>query len=180
MEERIVAPDPVEDPEGYQQALLELLGGRDPIEVLAQTPDIFATSTDGLSEEVLQQPPEPGEWSVEQLLAHLFDAEVVYAFRWRLTAAQNGSAYPAYNQEVWVELPHQPFHDMLAAYTELRRSNAAFLRELPREAWANVSDHAERGVQTLDVAVKVVAGHDIAHLKQLDQTLAAVGPASVS
>lgn len=177
MEERIVAPDPVEDPEGYQQALLTLLGGRDPIEVLAQTPDVFATSTDGLSEEILRQAPEPGEWSVEQLLAHLFDAEVVYGFRWRLTAAEDGSSYPAYNQEVWVGLPHQPFHGMLAAYTELRRSNAAFLRELPKETWSHVAHHFERGDQTLDTAVKVVAGHDLAHLKQLEQTLAAVGPA---
>jgi hypothetical protein len=38
MEERIVRADPVGDPLGYQRELLELLGGRDPVEVMAATP----------------------------------------------------------------------------------------------------------------------------------------------
>ena len=38
MEERIVAADPVGDPQGYQRELLALLGGLDPVVVLAATP----------------------------------------------------------------------------------------------------------------------------------------------
>ena len=38
MEERIIAADPVADPQGYQRELLALLGTSDPLEVLAATP----------------------------------------------------------------------------------------------------------------------------------------------
>ena len=37
MEERIVVADPVADPQGYQRELLALLGGQDPVAVLAAT-----------------------------------------------------------------------------------------------------------------------------------------------
>lgn len=174
MEERIVEPDPVKEPEAYQRALVALLGDQDPLEVLAATPDAIATATDGLSEEVLQTPPEPNEWSAEQVVAHLFTAEIVYAFRWRLTVAQDGETYPGYDQEIWTNLPHPQFHDMTVVFTELRRANVAFLRDVPDDAWAKVGNHVERGPESLQLAVQLLAGHDLAHLRQLDQTVAAV------
>lgn len=174
MEERIVEPDPIREPEAYQKALVALLGDQDPLEVLAATPDAIATATDGLSEEVLQAPPEPGEWSAEQVVAHLFTAEIVYAFRWRLTVAQDGETYPGYDQEVWVDLPHPPLPEMAIVFTELRRANVAFLREVPEDAWDRVGNHVERGPESLRLAVQLLAGHDLAHLRQLEQTIEVV------
>jgi hypothetical protein len=87
MEERIVGPDPVEDPEGYQQALLDLLGEQDALDVLASTPEKIEDLCAELDLAVLQKEPEPGEWSAEQVLAHLLDAEIVYGFRNRMMLA---------------------------------------------------------------------------------------------
>ncbi len=180
MEERIVAPDPVTEPEAYQQALLALLGGLDPVEVLAATPIEFAQATAALDDAALTRAPEPGEWSVEELLAHFFNGEVVAGFRWRLTLGQPDSAYPGYDQDAWTTLARPPFGDLLEAFTALRRANVALVEGTPRSEWSKVGHHSERGPESFELAVQLIAGHDLAHLKQLEQTIAAItqGPSS--
>jgi uncharacterized damage-inducible protein DinB len=174
MEERIVAPDPVEDPEGYQRALLDLLGDRDALDVLASTPEKIEDACAELDLAVLQKEPEPGEWSVEQLLAHFLDAEIVYSFRWRMTLAQPGAHFPGYQQDLWTALEHPSFPEMLASFSALRRLNVWLAEETPSDQWDKVGVHSERGPETFDLSLKLVAGHDLAHLKQLEQTIAAV------
>ena len=174
MEERIVAPDPVEDPAGYQQALLDLLGEQDALDVLASTPEKIEDACVDLDVAVLQKAPAPGEWSAEEVLAHLLDAEIVYSFRWRMTLAQTGSAFPGYQQDLWIGLAHPSFPEMLAAFSALRRLNVWLAEETPSTEWDKVGIHSERGPETFDLSLKVVAGHDNAHLKQLEQTLAVV------
>lgn len=173
---RIVVPDPVGDPAGYQQALLDLLGDRDPEDVLARTPELFAELSEDLTPEQLKKAPEPGEWSVEQLLAHYFTAEVVYAFRWRLTLTAPGTTYPGYDQEAWANLPLPSYPELLAAFASLRRTNVLLIEETPTAEWTKSAVHAERGEESFDMAVRLLAGHDIAHLKQLEQTVAVVAP----
>lgn len=175
MEERIVGPDPVEDPEGYQQALLDLLGDQEALDVLASTPEKIEDACAELDLAVLQKEPEPDEWSAEQILAHLLDAEIVYGFRNRMILAQSGTQFPAYNQDLWIGLPHPSFPEMLAAFSSLRRMNVWLAEETPSDEWQQKDGiHSERGRMTFDLALKSVAGHDLAHLKQLEQTLAAV------
>jgi hypothetical protein len=81
MEERIIAADPVADPQGYRRELLALLGDDDPAQVLAATLAAFQERTSGLHDELIIRRPEPGEWSVAELLGHLWDAELAYALR---------------------------------------------------------------------------------------------------
>ena len=175
MEERIVAPDPVTEPEAYQQALLDLLGERDPVDVLATTPEVIEDKTAELDLAILQKRPEPNEWSAEEILGHIFDAEVVYAFRWRITLAQDGVHYPGYDQDAWTKLPRPSFPEMLAAFASLRRANVCLIEEIPSAQYGKTGHHAERGPESFELAVRIVAGHDLAHVKQLEQTLAAVG-----
>ncbi|HEX2058206.1 MAG TPA: DinB family protein [Actinomycetota bacterium] len=175
MEERIVAPDPVEDPQGYQQALLDLLGDQEALDVLASTPEKIEDLCTEVDVALLQKAPEPGEWSAEEVLAHLLDAEIVYSFRWRMTLAQSGTAFPGYQQDLWTGLAHPSFPEMLAAFSALRRMNVWLAEETPSTEWDKVGIHSERGPETFDVSLKLVAGHDLAHLKQLEKTLAAVG-----
>jgi hypothetical protein len=79
MEERIIAADPVTDPQGYQQELLALLGTSDPLEVLAATPAAIQQRTTPLAGEALGRRPAAEEWSVAELVGHLWDAEIAYA-----------------------------------------------------------------------------------------------------
>lgn len=174
MEERIVAPDPVEDPKAYQQAILELLGDLDPLDVLASTAEKIEDACAELDLAVLQKAPEPGEWSAEEILAHLLDAEIVNSFRWRLTLAQDNPTLTGFDQDSWAKLAHPSFPEMFAAFSTLRRANVWLAEETPTERWSKTAQHAERGPQTFELLLQTTAGHDLAHLKQLEQTLATV------
>jgi hypothetical protein len=174
MEERIVAADPVADPRGYQQELLALLGGRDPVEVLEATAAAVGGYTDGVPPELLGRRPEPAEWSAAEVLGHLFDGEVAFAFRSRMILGQDKPALAGYDQDAWALLPRPGFAELLDAFAALRLGNLALVRQLTPEQWQRYGVHAERGLTSMRLLAETAAGHDAAHLRQLEQTLVAV------
>ncbi|HEY2957277.1 MAG TPA: DinB family protein [Actinomycetota bacterium] len=175
MEERIVVADPVADPLGYQQELLALLGGQDPVAVLSSTPPTFRERAGGLSGELLGRPPAPGEWSVAELLGHLWDAEIANSFRARAILAQDTPELAAYDQDAWAALAKPPFGELLDAFSALRLANLALIAGTPEERWERHGIHQERGPTSFRLLLETTAGHDRAHLRQLEQTLRAVG-----
>ena len=176
MEERIVVADPVGDPQGYQRELLALLGTSDPLEVMEATPATFRQRTAGLPAEAVERRPAPREWSVAELLGHLWDAEIAYAFRGRAILAQDRPELIGYDQDAWATLARPPFGELLAAYGALRTANLALARGTPEARWDRLGIHAERGPTSFRLLTETIAGHDRAHLRQLDQTIAAVAP----
>jgi hypothetical protein len=128
MEERIIVADPVADPQGYQRELLALLGTNDPVEVLAATPSTLRQQTRPLAAEVLDRRPAAREWSVAELLGHLWDAEIAYAFRARIILTRDHPQLIGYDQEAWARLARPPIGELLAAFTALRTANLALIR----------------------------------------------------
>jgi hypothetical protein len=171
MEERIVVADPTADPLGYQREVLGLLGGRDPLAVLAETPGEFRERTAGLQAELLGRRPESREWSVEELLGHLWDAELAWSFRARAILAQDGPVLVAFDQNAWATLTRPSFADLLDAFAALRGANLALVRGTPDADWERFGLHEERGPTSFRLLVQTAAGHDLAHRLQLERTL---------
>jgi DinB superfamily len=174
MEERIVKADPVAQPQEYQKELLALLGGQDPMTVLTATPQALREQAGGLPDELLERRPEPDEWSVVELLGHLWDAEIAYAFRARLILAQDGPPLIGYDQDAWAKLARPRFADLLAAYTALRGANLVLATQTPEPLWSRSGIHSERGPTSFRLLTETMAGHDRAHLEQLRRTIAQV------
>jgi hypothetical protein len=174
MEERIVVADPVLDPQGYQRELLALLGTSDPLEVMEATLATFRRRTAGLAAEVVDRRPAPREWSVAELLGHLWDAEIAYAFRGRAILAQDEPPLIGYDQDAWAKLARPPFGALLAAFGALRAANLALARGTPDALWGRQGMHEERGPTSFRLLTETTAGHDRAHLLQLEQTIAGV------
>jgi DinB superfamily len=174
MEERIVVADPVADPQGYRRELLALLGDDDPGEVLAATLQEVQEQTRDLPAELVGRRPEPAEWSVVELLAHLWDAELVFGYRARAILTQDRPALAAYDQEAWATLPRPPFQELLAGLVALRTGNLALIGGTPLVWWERAGMHQERGETSFRVLTQEIAGHARAHLLQLEQTIAAV------
>jgi hypothetical protein len=174
MEERIVVADPVADPQGYQRELLALLGGKDPVEVLRATAPAVRASTGGLPAATLTTRPAPDEWSIAELLGHLWDSEIAYSFRARAILAQARPELMGYDQDAWAALPKPPFAELVAAFEALRNANVALIQHTGASDWERVGIHAERGPMSFRILTETMAGHDNAHLLQLDQTIAAV------
>ena len=174
MEERIVAADPVGDPQGYQRELLALLGGLDPVVVLAATPLAVREGVSSLSQALLGRRPDPTEWSVAELLGHLWDSEIAYSFRARAILAQDRPHLIGYDQDAWATLARPVFAELLDAFTALRTVNLALIRDTPKALWDRLGIHAERGPISFRLMTETMAGHDCAHLRQLEHTIVAV------
>jgi len=174
MEERIVMADPVADPQGYQRELLALLGGQDPVAVLAATPRAVRDRVAGLSEDLLSRRPASKEWSIAELLGHLWDSEIAYSFRARLILAQDAPRLIGYDQDAWATLARPVFTELLEAFAVLRAANLTLLRHTPPNLWERVGLHEERGPLSLRLLTETMAGHDEAHLRQLTLTITAV------
>ena len=69
--------------------VLELLGARDPLAVLEALPVALANEITGLSIEELQRPEAPGKWSMLEVIQHLADVELVWAYRLRLILSED-------------------------------------------------------------------------------------------
>jgi DinB superfamily len=174
MEERIIVADPVGDPQGYQRELLALLGDQDPQAVMAATLVSLREQAGALSEKQLTERPEPNEWSVAELLGHLWDAEIAYAFRARVILAQETPRLIGYDQDAWATLARPAIGELIPAFAALRTADLALIEGTPEALWDRYGVHEERGQLSFRLLTREIAGHDRAHLLQLQQTLAAV------
>src|SRR5690348_10925159 len=60
----------------YVRAVLEMLGSREPLEVLGELPDWLTMRLRGVSEAVLHRAEAPGKWSVIEVIQHLADSDL--------------------------------------------------------------------------------------------------------
>jgi len=75
--------------DAYIQALLDLLGTDDPIDVLTATPERLKRELITFPPAKLRTPEAPGKWSAFTIFAHLADTELVSSFRVRMILAQD-------------------------------------------------------------------------------------------
>lgn len=162
-------PDATGAPLEYRDALLALLGDRDPLAVLAATPDAVAALCAGGPGGT----PAPGEWSAADVVGHLVDVEIVFGFRWRLALTADEPAYPGYDEKRWAALPKPPLAELVTTLRTLRAHNLHVLRRLDGDDLRRTGVHSEQGRETVDVIVRKLAGHDLAHLDQLSRAVRA-------
>jgi hypothetical protein len=149
------------------------LGDRNPREVIAATPRQLSAVLDKLGADNLQRSPAPGKWSARELLCHLADTEVAFAFRLRQTLAEPHHVIQPFDQDKWAE--HYAAFDARAAvelFSALRRWNITLLDALPAGAFSKPVSHPERGDMTFQAVVDTMAGHDLNHLRQLEAIVA--------
>lgn len=163
----------------YITAILELLGPREPLEVLRATDDALRHAVDGMTHTQLATPEAPGKWSVRHVLRHLADADLVWGWRLRLVLAQDRPLLTGYDQDAWADRLHYDEDDPAVALEEfavLRRGNLRLLDRSTPEDLSRVGLHAERGEESVDRMARLYAGHDLLHLRQIARIRAAVVP----
>jgi hypothetical protein len=148
----------------------QYLNGQDPIPILQAT----STRLKGLAAQIgpgrIIQSPAPGKWSPRDILCHLADCEIAFAFRLRQTLAEDHHILQPFDQEKWAA-PYSAMdaNEALATFSLLRRWNLLLLLSaLPQNAQKPVT-HPERGVMTFSTIVETMAGHDLNHLGQLER-----------
>ena len=161
----------------YAAAVLDLLGTRSPIDVLAETPAALESLVAGVTADRLRQPEAPGKWSVQQVLAHLADSELVGAWRYRMILAQERPPIQGYDQDAWAQrlrYDEAEPQQSLGVFSAVRAWNLRLVGQLSPAELARVGVHAERGEESVGHLLKLYAGHDLLHRNQLQRILAAV------
>ena len=162
--------DPPQERAKYAAAVLELVGGREPMSVLRDTPAAAAKAVEGLTAAGLRQPEAPGKWSIAQVLQHLADSDLVWGWRVRLILAQDRPPLTGYDQDLWADRLHyadaDPAH-ALETLRVLRRGNLALIERATPDDLKRVGVHAERGEESVGYLCGLYAGHDLLHLRQL-------------
>jgi hypothetical protein len=159
----------------YIQRILGHVDGRDAIKVQRATAAKLKKTTHGLTPRELKWKPEPGKWSIGEIVAHLADVEIVASWRMRSVLGANGTAIQPFDQDAWASVFQYSKRDIgesLEVFRVLRENNLAMLKALPRESWENYGMHAERGKETIAHLARMFAGHDTNHILQVESIAA--------
>jgi hypothetical protein len=149
------------------------LGDRNPLEVIEQTPGILSGLAVQLGPASMEWRPEPGKWNAREILCHLADCEITFAFRFRQTLAEDHHVIQPFDQEQWAGVYGSlGARSALNVFSSLREWNLALIGATPPEAMSKPVTHPERGDMTFRTVVETMAGHDLNHLAQLDRILA--------
>jgi hypothetical protein len=161
-----------EHAEVYTTAVLKLVGTRSPLEILRSTATVVRERLAALSTNQLLQREAPGKWSIGHVVQHLADAELATGWRLRLVLAQDRPALTGYDQDLWAERLYYDRSDVWQALEEFeicRRSNLRLIEQATPADLRRVGVHGERGEQSVELMVRMSAGHDLLHLQQIER-----------
>ena len=154
----------------YRARLLGLLGERDPLEALEANAARVEAVARKLGEAGLSRSYGPGKWTGRQILAHLADAEVATGFRVRQILSEDNHRIQGWDEASWARrYVDVDVESALGSYRALRRWNLALVRRLSKADLERRAVHPERGEETLGEIVRLLAGHDLNHLGQLER-----------
>jgi hypothetical protein len=114
--------------------------------------------------------PAPGKWSIRQIAAHLADAELVGAHRFRQVIAEENPTLVAYDQDLWarnLDYARRKPKQSLETFRRIRGENYELLKGIPDTAYERSGNHTERGPVTLRSMVEGYASHAEGHVPQI-------------
>jgi DinB family protein len=158
----------------YIQRIQAKLAGKKPIQVQAATPRKLAKLIKGVAPVKLKKRPAPEKWSAAEIITHLADAEIAVGWRMRAILGAPGTPIQAWDPDAWAAAGHYGKRDArksLEAFRAVREANLAMLKSLTPEQWKQFGMHAERGEESIERLVGMMAGHDINHTEQIEQIL---------
>jgi hypothetical protein len=160
----------------YIQRITAHVEGKQPLAVQAATAEKLERLIEGVPASELRKRPAADKWSVNEIVAHLDDAEIVIGFRMRMILGAPGAPIAAYDQDAWVTSGHYEKRDprkSVEQFRVVREANLALLKSLTPEQWKHYGMHSERGQETIELIVRMTAGHDMNHLQQIERILPA-------
>jgi hypothetical protein len=161
----------------YTRALLDVLGSRDPLDVLGELLPWLDERVRTIDQQTLRRSEAPGKWSVIEVVQHLADSDLVFGFRLRMILTEDNPAIQGYDQDAWARTLGYRDGQLDVALDQLRSLRAAnthVLRRLSPAQLQRAGLHSERGPESLGFLLRLMAGHDLVHRRQIDRILAAV------
>ena len=140
------------------------------LERFRRGPEVLAAALTGAAGAEVDYRPEPGQWSLRQIVAHVADSEIVACDRFRRTIAEDNPTLLGFNEKLWAEkldYGRKKYSQSLETFRRIRSESFELLRELPAEAWQRTCTHNEAGVMTLQDLLAGYAEHAEKHALQV-------------
>jgi hypothetical protein len=145
--------------------------------LLSEHPKRIAELTAGRPVAHLHTEPEPGEWSVNDVLAHIRACADVWGGAIARIIAEDAPTLKGLNPRTRIKqtgYPDLTFRTSLRAFVKQRSELLAVLESLPPEGWSRRATVLAWGQQyeksVLEFATKL-AGHERIHVKQIAAAL---------
>jgi DinB superfamily len=143
--------------------------------LLPQAPQRITAMTVGLANAQLHTPPGEGEWSANDVLAHLRACADVWGGCITTILAEDTPTLRALNPRTWIDKTdylEQPFQPSLRAYSAQRNKLLRVLKPLPRCDWsrkATVTGAGKPLERTALLYAKWLVVHERPHIKQIER-----------
>ena len=146
------------------------LAGRDPLEAMRDGAERIRALVAGWSAAQFEQSYAPGKWTARQLLIHLAQTEVALGNRARMALSTPGYVAQPFDQDQWIARDGSlGAREALEAFGAMSAMNRAMFASLSAPDRATPLSHPEYGALTVDWILQQMAGHQLHHLKQLEQ-----------
>ncbi|MBL8179394.1 MAG: DinB family protein [Bryobacterales bacterium] len=132
--------------------------------------ELIAVVTTGVAGAELDFRPEPGKWSIRQIVCHLADTELVLATRCRGILAEHEPQLIRFDQNAWagnLDYQRRKISHAVESFRRLRAENFDLLKEQPTEAFDRAGIHNEKGRITLLSILSTYAAHVESHARQI-------------
>ena len=164
-----------ETPQQYSQRIMKGIEGKDPLKTQSGTSKKLESLVKRAPASKLRKRPAPDKWSVVEILAHLADTEIVVGWRVRSILGAPGTPIQAFDQDVWAAAGNYAKRNprkSIEQFRAVREANLALYKSLSPEQWKHFGLHAERGEESLQRILHMMAGHDTNHILQIECILA--------
>ena len=111
----------------------------------------------------------PGKWSIKELVAHVSDAERIFAYRALRFARADETPLHGFEENDYVRngsFDNFPLAEIVNGFDSVRRSTVSLFRLMPAEASTRrgKANNAEISVRAL---AHIIAGHELHHMNVL-------------
>jgi len=143
------------------------------LDAAEKSPKQIAAAVSGLPDKTLRYKPAPEKWCILEILGHLADMEVLYAYRFRQMLADRDPVIAPIDQDAWAKhlgyLESSPA-ELVALYGLNRHANVQLLRRLKVDELKKSAFHPEiKAAVTVAEMVERMSGHGPNHLAQIER-----------
>ena len=122
-----------------------------------------------ITPEELDARPEPGRWTVREIVHHLADSEMTAGIRIRRLLAEERPEIKGYDQDEFARRLHydRPHETALELFKYVRESTAELLERMQPADWLREGTHNEVGRYTPETWLTIYAAHAHKHAQQI-------------
>jgi uncharacterized damage-inducible protein DinB len=153
-------------PAAARQELLQM--DEDVLHRYGRGAELIRHAVAGLSRNEMLAHPVPGTWSIQQIVVHLLESDLIATHRMKRVIAEDNPSLTAYDESRFAKVlfyDAEPIDEILTMFALNRAQMLRILRRLPDAAFRRIGTHNQRGELTLTQMVQDYVDHVDHHLQ---------------